>query len=198
MAHPVVIMAYEKSDAIGAAVAALEESGLEVVVLNTAKAKLVNFLGALAGATDEDEDDDAESEEKSTEKEDETTSGDKQDSGTDQGSTEEASKGSEEKSAEEVTTEGSIEDEKVLIKIVEGSGATLYPSTIQVGAKTIYNLNESSFSFWPSAVGDEPIKGGINLSFDGIKEFIQVTFSEEVKNPPVLELGADLVAKLKA
>lgn len=192
MAHPVVIMAYEKSEAIGAAVAALEESGLEVVVLNTAKAKLVNFLGALAGATDADEED----EQKEEEKDDTNGEDASKDKDPDEGLGTEDTTNKE--PTEEVTTEGSIEDEKILIKIVEGSSAVLYPSKISVGAKTVYNLNESSFSFWPSAIGNEPIKGGINLSLDGIKEFIQVTFSEEIKNPPVLELGADLLAKLKS
>jgi hypothetical protein len=47
--HPVVIMAHKKSDAINKAVQALEDAGLEVVVLNSEKSKLIDFLGALAG-----------------------------------------------------------------------------------------------------------------------------------------------------
>lgn len=47
--HPIVIMAYDKSTAVGKAVSILEDAGLEVRVLNTNHAKLVDFLSALAG-----------------------------------------------------------------------------------------------------------------------------------------------------
>jgi hypothetical protein len=51
--HPVLIMAYEKSPAINKAIEALEEAGYDVRVLNTKSAKLVDFLGALAGEDEE-------------------------------------------------------------------------------------------------------------------------------------------------
>lgn len=199
MAHAVVIMAYDKSPAINKAVQALEEAGMEVIVLNTATAKLVNFLGALAGEADADDDsDDADkADEMADETADAADEASAEDKTADAVASDEATDTppSDDADLEEdpTTSEGMVEGETVKIKLVEGSTITLHPTSIVTGAKTHYTLNESQFSFWPSAVSDEPITGGLTFEYNGNKYYASAIFSEEISNPPTLEIGRDFL-----
>jgi hypothetical protein len=179
MTHPVIIMSYDKSPAIIKAVAALEEAGLEVTVLNTATAKLVNFLGALAGEdTDEDNPADAEdapADDTPPENEDEPPA--EEEPAPEEGA-DKIKRLPDEEEEEPLATEAVINDETVLVEIVDGAGLTLLPSSITIAAKTFYTLNESQFSFWPAAVANEPIKGGVQLELLGVKQFATVTFGD--------------------
>ena len=187
MAHPIVIMAYDKSPAITKAVAALEEAGLEVIVLNTATAKLVNFLGALAGEAEEDETPVEAADDLPAEDEPEVKPAAKKEPALrpeempDEDLPEE----------EPLATEAMINGEKVSVEIVDGKDLVLHADSITTGAKTSYKLNESNYSFWPMATADEPIAGGVALELDGTRHFANVIFSEEVKSPPVLQLGRE-------
>jgi hypothetical protein len=184
--HPIVIIAGDKDPAIGAAVDSLQAAGFEVRVLNTATAKLVDFLGALAGEDDEDEEkkpdapeDDAEPKAEKPPKE----------APAPEAPAEEPS--DENDPLDPKKMEALINGEPVTVEIVDGTQITLHPSTIQAGAKTFYSLNESTFAFWPSAISNEPIVGGIELSLNGeaVEHLTKVTFSEEAMNPPVLKIG---------
>lgn len=192
--HPIVIIASDKDPAIGAAVDGLQAAGFEVRVLNTATAKLVDFLGALAGADDEEEEKKVDAPEDAPEDEVKEPKPPKDDAPP-----------AEEAPADEVDPEAELSDdpldpkkmeakisgEPVLVEIVEGMDLVLHPSTIVAGAKTFYTLNESQFSFWPTAVSNEPITGGVELELDGqdVGHLTKVIFSEEVASPPVLKIG---------
>jgi hypothetical protein len=185
--HPIVIIASDKDPAIGAAVDGLQAAGFEVRVLNTATAKLVDFLGALAGEDDEEDlekkpdapEEDAESKDVKPQK--------------DAAPVEVAEPGDENDPLDPKKMEALISGEPVTVEIVDGTEITLHPSTIQAGAKTFYSLNEAQFAFWPSAISNEPITGGVDLSLNGddIGHLTKVTFSEEAMNPPVLKIGRE-------
>lgn len=175
--HPVVIMSYDKSPAITKAVAALEEAGMEVVVLNTKTAKLVQFLGALAGEDDEDVPTPAEPPaeepvEKPTAKEPPPEESD---------------------DLEPLKTEAIVNDEKVLIEYVEGASIALHPSAVGVGqenAKSTYALNESQFSFW-SKKDAEALTTKVMLELNGSLKYVDVVLSRETSTPPRLKIGRD-------
>lgn len=187
--HPIVIIAGDKDPAIGAAVDGLQAAGFEVRVLNTATAKLVDFLGALAGEDDEDEEkkSDAPTEDEPKEEPKEP----KADKPPKDAPPEDAPV--EDDPLDPAKMEALIAGEPVQVQLVDGADIVLHPSTIHAGAKTFYSLNESQFSFWPSAVSNEPIKGGVELVLNGVDtgHLTKVTFSEEAMNPPVLKIGRE-------
>lgn len=189
MTHPVVIMSYDKSPAITKAVAALEEAGMEVMVLNTKTAKLVDFLGALAGEDPDAEDEDAEGADDAAPAEELPADTEPAPAEDDELAAAQAAADEEE---EPLATEALIAGEKVAVKIVEGSQLVLHPTTISIGAKTFYSLNEAQFAFWPSAVSNEPVTGGVELEVGKYKPttLTKVTFGEAA-NPAVLEVGRD-------
>lgn len=180
--HPIVIMSYDKSPAITKAVAILEEAGMEVRVLNTATARLAEFLGALAGDDDEiPEPEIAPEPEVEQEKEIEEPVADEGEG--------------------EIATEGLVDDELIQIKLVEGCHLVLKPSIISVGARTTYSLNESEFAFWPMARDDEALTEMISLKLnEGLEDIngnYSVILSEQVSTPPVLEIGRDWLKEAK-
>lgn len=182
--HPVVIMAYDKSPAINKAVEALEEAGLEVRVLNTARAKLAEFLGALAG--DDEELDELPPEEPKAEEpkeEEPPVEEEPKDS-------EPKKKEAEEESAEEeVKLEsviGYVDGEEIVIEIVEGQ-SELVPSGLMVGTKTAYMVNESHFAFWPASTD-----GMFDLTHD-----VQVSIGDKAVYEAVKILPAADKAVLK-
>ncbi len=184
--HPVVIMSYDKSPAINKAVAALEEAGMEVRVLNTNSAKLADFLGALAGEDDE-EDVPADAAAEEPVVDDEAP----------------AELPPEEPEVATEALEALVNGENVIVEIVDGSTVTLHSSSISSGAKTFYRLNESEFSFWPNGgtkstqeEADAPVQGGVEIAFKGKEYFTQVIFSEETMNPPVLRIGREWLTPL--
>lgn len=181
--HPIVIMAYDKSPAITKAVAALEEAGMEVRVLNTAHAKLADFLGALAGEDDEEEApaDEPKEEPKADEepKEDLPV---------------------EEPAPEEEVTEGLkaiIDGEEVDVQLVEGT-SELVPNGLMVGSKTAYMINESHFAFWPVAEGDGlfDLTHQVQVQF-GDKAVYENVVIKEAAEKPVLRLNKDVYAKFQ-
>lgn len=186
MAHPIVIMAYDKSPAITKAVAALEEAGNEVIVLNTSTAKLVNFLGALAGEV-EDEDTPPEDEGAEEEPKEEPKKAPPEEAAPEETSPE----GEEEEESEPIATEAVVNGEKVLVELVAGNSITLHANKISTGAKTFYSLNESHYSFWPNSVSDEPITGSVELELNGDKHFTKVVFSEETRVQPTIKIGRE-------
>lgn len=186
--HPIVIIASDKDPAIGAAVDGLQAAGFEVRVLNTATAKLVDFLGALAGEEDEED----------TEKKPDAPEDDKEDTEPKvEKPPKDAPDDDEELSDENdpldpKKMEALIAGEPVLVEIVDGAQITLHPNKIVAGARTSYSLNEAQFAFWPSAVSNEPITGGVDLSLnDQNLGHLTVIFSEEAMNPPVLKIGRE-------
>lgn len=185
--HPIVIVASDKDPAIGAAVDSLQAAGFEVRVLNTATAKLVDFLGALAGEDDEEEAAPEKKPDAPEEPKDEPKPP----------KDEPAEEPAEDDPLDPAKMEAKISGEPVLVEIVEGKDIVLHPSTIQAGAKTFYTLNESQFSFWPAAVSDEPITGRVELELQGrpVEHLTRVIFSEEAMNPPVLKIGRDWLAE---
>lgn len=204
--HPIVMIAGDKDPAIGKAVEDLEAAGFEVRVLNSAKAKLIDFLGAIAGADEEAEEVPAEDEvvdepealkpkvkkeptaEPTDELPPEVPTDDEESDETDPLDPRNL-----------IKKEARIAGELVQVQLVEGGGITLHPSAITAGAKTFYALNESQFSFWPSAVSNEPITGGVELSLNGeeITHLTKVIFSEEAMNPPVLKIGRGWLKEAK-
>jgi hypothetical protein len=184
--HPIVIIASDKDPAIGAAVDGLQAAGFEVRVLNTATAKLVDFLGALAG-----EDDEEDPEKNPDAPEEDAESKEKPKGAAPEASVEEPE--DENDPLDPKKMEALISGEPIEVQLVDGASITLHPSTIQAGAKTFYSLNEVQFAFWPTAISNEPITGGVNLSLNGddIGHLTKVTFSEEAMNPPVLKIGRE-------
>lgn len=146
MTHPVVIMAYDKSPAISKAVSALEEAGLEVRVLNTKTSRLVEFLGALAGEDEDQENTEVEAAEEPTE-----------DDAAEEKPVEKTAKKSEatddisaaDIDALEVKESLNIHGEQVKISALTNGPSELTPTGLMVGAKTAYAVNESHFAFWP-------------------------------------------------
>lgn len=181
--HPIVIVAGDKDPAIGAAVDSLQAAGFEVRVLNTATAKLVDFLGALAGEDDEEED--------AGEKKPDAPEEPKDDAPKEPKDAPADEPPAEDDPLDSAKMEAKIAGEPVLVEIVDGGDLVLHPSTITAGAKTFYTLNESQFSFWPAAVSDEPISGGVELELNEktVEHLTKVIFSEEAMNPPVLKIG---------
>jgi hypothetical protein len=185
--HPIVIMAYDKSPAITKAVAALEEAGLEVRVLNTNHAKLADFLGALAGEDDEDDSDKEPKEEPKDEP--------KPEAPTDDVPVDDA--------IEEIpfATEsriGFVDGEEILVESVDGP-SELHPNGLMVGTKTAYAINESHFSFWPvQNAGDGlfDLTHQVQIAFDDRAVFEDVVIKEAAEKP-VLKLNKEVFAKLK-
>jgi hypothetical protein len=180
--HPVVIMAYEPSDAIDAAVAALGEAGLTAIVLSTAKAKLVDFLGALAA------------DEKPADDENIDNSGAEETGGGEPA----ADLPPEPKGKTDPKVEESVivDGEKIAVKIVEGMTAELFPSGLMVGTKTAYALNESHFAFWPAgSEGMFDLTHDIQIERNGRAMFTAATIKEAVA-VPFLNLGIELWKKL--
>lgn len=170
--HPVVIMSYDKSPAITKAVAALEEAGMEVIVLNTKTAKLVQFLGALAGETDDEEED--------KDQDEETPPADEP---TDEPPADEPPAPPEEVAVEE-SMEVVVNGETMTAVIVEGAGVELSSPVAQSGGKITYVLRESEFSFW----GDGQ-NVPIEISFEGK---VPSTVQAVLKNgEPSLRIGRD-------
>lgn len=176
--HPVVIMAYDKSPAITKAVAALEEAGLEVTVLNTKTAKLVQFLGALAGEDDEEETDAPAADEPPADE-----------PPTDEPPAEEPAP-----EEEAPVEEAIVNDEKVIVEYVEGDQLVLRPSSIEggrYGTKAEYALNESQFAFWSEKKEGEGLKTRVMLEHKGESHFTEVLLDRETANPPRLLVGRD-------
>lgn len=168
--HPIVIIAHDKSPAINKAVEALEEAGLEVRVLNTAHAKLVDFLGALAG---EDEEPPAPPKEPPPE-------------GTDQG----VEPPPEEVPAETTPKEEPVEEHCVVggerIRLVLTDGvSTLSPSAVGDSGtgRLVYQLNESSYAFWVTGADHH-----VELIIDGRVKSQHVTLGPP-SDPPTLHLN---------
>ena len=173
--HPVVIMAYDKSPAINKAVAALEEAGMEVRVLNTNHAKLADFLGALAGEDDEDQEhsDDVPPEDEDTPPADDE---------------------------EQIATESLtvfIDDEPVETVLVEGE-SVLIPNGRMVGTKAAYMVNESHFAFWPGLAEDGlfDMTHNVQVRVDGDRAvFTDVKIAEAAARPQ-LRLNESVYLKL--
>jgi hypothetical protein len=200
------MIAGDKDPAIGKAVEDLEAAGFEVRVLNSAKAKLIDFLGAIAGADEEpDEEGSPEDEVADEPKPKKEPASEPASEPTDELPPEESA--DEEESDESdpldprnlIKKEARISGELVQVVLVDGVNITLHPSSITAGAKTFYALNESQFSFWPGAVSNEPITGGVELSLNGeeITHLTKVIFSEEAMNPPVLKIGRTWLKEAK-
>ena len=177
--HPIVLISADKDPAIGKAVSLLEDAGFEVRVLNSATAKLVDFLGALAGA-DEDEDEDKHPADKAPKTDDEEPV-DKEPKAEDD----------EEDPLSPAKMEALVSDERVIVEIVEGRGLVLHPSSVTVAARTVYTLNESQYAFWPAGTGNDPIFAGVDLELDGATYWVQTQLSEQTANPPVLKIGRE-------
>lgn len=207
--HPIVMIAGDKDPAIGKAVEDLEAAGFEVRVLNSAKAKLVDFLGAIAGADEDEDEDEAGKETPPDDLEDEAPKpkAKKEPAEEEPADALPPEPGADEESDETdpldprnlIKKEARIAGELVQVVLVDGMNITLHPSSITPGAKTFYALNESQFSFWPSAISNEPIAGGVELSLNGeeITHLTKVIFSEEAMNPPVLEIGRGWLKEAK-
>lgn len=178
--HPVVIMAYDKSPAINKAVAALEEAGMEVRVLNTNHAKLADFLGALAGEEDEDEPAD-ESKPEDTPAED--TPSDEDTPPADE---------------EKITTESLkivVDGEEIDTIIVEGK-SELVPNGRMVGGKTAYMVNESHYAFWPIMEdGLYDMTHNVQVQIGNRAVFTDVTIAEAAEKPS-LKLSLDTYLRL--
>ncbi len=176
--HPIVLISSDKDPAIGKAVELLEDAGFEVRVLNSATAKLVDFLGALAGADDEEEAEPKEPEDKQpSEKADKAPKDD--------------APADDEDPLDPAKMEALVSNEPVLVELVEGSSIVLHPKSVTIAARTVYTLNESEYAFWPSAVGNEPVFTGLDLELDDAAYFVQAQLSEEAADPPVLKIGRD-------
>lgn len=195
--HPIIMIASDKDPAIGKAVSDMEAAGFEVRVLNSNTAKLVDFLGAIAGADDEDADDGKVDVDATKDPE-----ADLAPSPDDEPKAAPADLPADDEPEDEddplapSKMEALIAGEPVQVEIVPGAGITLHPSTIAIGAKTFYSLNESKFSFWPAAVSNEPVTCGVELSFSAdavVDRLTPITFSEQTANPPVLRIGCDWV-----
>lgn len=151
MTHPVVIMAYDKSPAISKAVSALEEAGLEVRVLNTKTSRLVEFLGALAGEDEDQENAEVEAAEEPAEDAEDT------EDATEKKPVQKTAKKSEQSDdisdadidALKVKESLNIYGEQVKISALTDGPSELTPTGLMVGAKTAYAVNESHFAFWP-------------------------------------------------
>lgn len=157
--HPIIIIAGDKNKAIGSAVDTLQEAGFDVRVLNTATAKLVDFLGALAGAEDE---------------------------------VPAAPPAAAAPEDEEEMSEAIVSGERVIIEMVDGNQVTLHPSSVFIAAKTVFSLNESKYSFWPTTATSEvqePVYTTVYMEFDGAAYSVQVKLSESIATPPVLKIG---------
>jgi hypothetical protein len=181
--HPIVIMAYDKSPAINKAVAALEEAGMEVRVLNTRHAKLAEFLGALAGEDDELEDDtpppteDEPTPDEDTPPEDTPT-----------------------EDEPELATEsvlGMLNGEPILIEAHDGP-SELHPNGLMIGAKTAYAINEAHFSFWPASSGEGlfDLVHQVQVEINGSTLFTDIMIKEATEKP-VLKLNREQYALLK-
>lgn len=183
--HPIVIISSAKDPAIGEAVDCLQNAGFEVRVLNSATAKLVDFLGALAGA---DEDEDADKKSDAKEPDDDAKEPDVEPSG--------EAPADKNDPLDPKKMEALIAGEPVIVELVDGHSITLHPNNIIVAAQTQYSLNESKFSFWPSAVSNELIEGGVELVLNDqvTGHLTRVIFSEEAMSPPVLRIGRDWLA----
>jgi hypothetical protein len=192
MMHPIVIIAGDKDPAIGKAVDDLQTAGFDVRVLNSATAKLVDFLGAIAGADDDDADDDAASTKDKPENS-ENVAPEKEPKKEPKDEPPADEPVDDEDPLNPAKMEAMVNGEKVNIRIVEGGDVTLHPSTISIGAKTFYSLNESQYSFWPGAVSNEPISGGVELSLNGaaVEQLTKIVFSEEAMSPPTLCVGRE-------
>lgn len=183
--HPVVIMAYDKSPAINKAVAALEEAGMEVRVLNTNHAKLADFLGALAGDDEDDEDEDI----PAAPSEDASSDGDAPPDDGDPPEDDEITIAAE-------SCIGFIDGEEILVERTSGS-SELYPSGLMVGSKTAYAINESHFSFWPVSIGDGmfDLTHNVQIAFDDKAVFENIVIKEAVQRP-VLKLNKEVFDRL--
>jgi hypothetical protein len=174
--HPIVLISSDKDPAIGKAVDLLQDAGFEVRVLNSATAKLVDFLGALAGADDEEE-----AEPKAPEDEQPSEKADKE--------PKDDAPADDEDPLDPTKMEALVSNERVIVEIVDGAGLTLHPSSVTVAARTVYTLNESQYAFWPAATGNDPIFTGVDLELEGATYWVQAQLSETTANPPVLKIG---------
>lgn len=179
--HPIVIMAYDKSPAITKAIEALEEAGLEVRVLNTNKAKLVDFLGALAGEEDSDDELPVPTEEPAPEESVEEPVEDAPVENTD---------------VAESVIEGSYNGEKIVIERFDGL-SELHPSGLMVGSKTAYAINEAHFAFWPATqdggLFDLWVQAEICVNDRAVFENVTI---KEATAVPRLKLNKDIFDKL--
>jgi hypothetical protein len=186
--HPVVIMAYDKSPAINKAVAALEEAGMEVRVLNTAHAKLAEFLGALAG---EDDEEDTPEEPKDEPKADEEPKEQKDDAPVEELPVEE------EPVVATESLKAIVDGEEIVVQLTEGP-SELYPNGLMVGSKTAYMVNESHFAFWPASEGDGlyDLTHQVQVQF-GDKAVYENVVIKPAGDWPLLKLNKDVYAKFQ-
>jgi hypothetical protein len=183
--HPVVIMSYDKGPAISKAVAALEEAGMEVIVLNTKTAKLVQFLGALAGETDDEEED----------------KDDKEAPPADEPPVDEVPTDTPPEDEEPVVEESLdvfVNEEPIKAIIVEGNDVVLIANGIEgrrAGEKVTYKLNESAFSFWSTKQEGEALRAQVELKLKESVSYVSVRMDlpEDGLTPekPVLKIGRE-------
>jgi hypothetical protein len=164
--HPIIMITSDKNPAIGKAVSLLEEAGFDVRVLNSGTAKLIDFLGALAGVNEDKptEDKPAEPDTKATP--DEPKEPDNKE-----------------------TMEAIVSNEKIQVQIVEGSEIILHPKDVVIGAHTTFSLNECQYAFWPNDA--ENVQHTLDIEINGAKFYARAKISNETTDPPVLKIGAD-------
>jgi hypothetical protein len=192
--HPVVIMCYEKSPAINKAVEIFKDEGLDVRVLNTKTARLVEFLGALAGEDDEPPKepeapkDEAPKEEPEAPKDDAPKADDKirKEPPPADDPHPEWSKFSEELFIV-------VDGERVKVELTEGLNE-LTPNGLMVGKKTAYALNETHFSFWP---GDtQNLEHDVQVQLGDLAKFVTVRVTEAGETP-LLKLDRGVFEELQ-
>jgi hypothetical protein len=198
--HPIIMIASDKDPAIGKAVEDLEAAGFEVRVLNSATAKLVDFLGAIAGVDDEVDaelppEPEAEPElppEAEPEPEVEPELSPEAEPKAKKKAKDEDEE-DEDDPLDPKKMEAMIAGEPVQVQLVEGADIVLHPSKIEFGKRTAYALVENQFVFWPKNSADEQITGHIELALEGEEtaHLTKVIFSDEPMNPPVLKIGRD-------
>lgn len=179
--HPIVIMSYDKSPAINKAIEIFEEAGFEVRVLNTKTARLVEFLGALAGEDDE-----------APPKEEPAAEAPKEEPA------EEPAAGADEAPPEEPPVKEElfvlVDGEQVRVELTEGVNE-LVPNGLMVGKKTAYALNETHFSFWP---GDtQNLERDVQVQLGDKAKFVTVRVTE-AGEVPLLKLDRGVFEELQA
>ncbi len=185
--HPIVIMAYEKSPAINKAVAALEEAGMEVRVLNTNHAKLADFLGALAGEEDEEDAVPAKAAEEPPVEDAEEV--------------DDVPPAPAEEAGEEAPVKESlrvmVDGEEIDCVIVEGA-TQLFANTLHVDSKSSYTINESSYAFWPSQAEDGlfSLKHNLQVQVGEKAIFVEANIGATQNAKPLLKLSAEDYKKL--
>lgn len=193
--HPVVIMSYDKSPAITKAVAALEEAGMEVRVLNTATSKLTDFLGALAGA-DEIKNEPVIVPVTSTQNDEDSKDANADADADVSPNTADDTIEAPSDVADQPALEALVAGEKVMLELVEGTEVVLHPADITVGPKTTFKLNTAEISFWSSSM--PALVENLDVSINSFSGLIKVTISDQIAVPPVLKVGKAWLKEIMA